>query len=191
MWRGPSAARSSGRKAFTVFAVPTTLTESSHCQSSAVICSSGPNCMTPTLAATTLQLPKLVGDGSGRGVERGPVGHVDPAAEGRGAGGREAVRDRFGRFAVDVEGGDPHALGGEGVDHRLAEAGTGAGDDRGAARERAHRARKSAGPPSSDLAEDAEVDAEPVGDLAHDVDVLAHVVAGRVDQCRRSTPCRR
>src|SRR4051795_4207292 len=76
MWRGPSATRSRGRNAFTVLAVPTTFTDSSHCQSSAVMRSSGPNCMTPTLAATTLRA-KAAAHLVGRGVEAGAVGDVD------------------------------------------------------------------------------------------------------------------
>ena len=41
-----------------MFAVPITLTESTHCQSSEVSASRAPNCCTPTFAHSTLQLPK-------------------------------------------------------------------------------------------------------------------------------------
>ena len=85
----------------------------------------------------------------GRGVEGLPVGHIDRPPEGRGAAGLQRGRDRFGRFAVDVQGRDGHAFGGERAGHGRPQTRTGAGDDRSAAPEPAHRARKSAGPPST------------------------------------------
>ena len=80
---------SSGRKAFTVFAVPTTLTDSSHCQSSAVICSSGPNCSTPTLAATTLQLPNWSATAAAAASSEARSATSTPRDEGLAAAGRQ------------------------------------------------------------------------------------------------------